>query len=122
MWANPGLVKAFVVVGSIPKNTFAKLGASDGLVTAATAATDTANGVVQAIDAADGEHCDLIMGGIAKVTAGGAIALGAQVTPGADGKAVAAASGNKVAGIAVEAATADGQVIPVLLTPGGFTA
>ena len=122
MWANPGLVKAFDASGAIARYSLVILGPADGQVTVATAATSSCIGAVREIDVVDGDCCDVVVTGIAKVRAGGAIALGAQVTATTDGKAVTAASGNRVAGVAIEAATGDGEIIPVLLTPGGLTA
>ncbi len=59
---------------------------------------------------------------ITKVTAGGAVSAGANLAPGADGKAVAATTGQRVWAVALEAATADGQVITVLAQYPGRTA
>lgn len=52
-------------------------------------------------------------------TAGAAVAAGAELTPNAAGQAVAAATGNHVLGVALEAATAAGQVIRVQITKSG---
>lgn len=56
--------------------------------------------------------------GTAVVTAGGAIAKGAAIQVGADGKAVTQAAGVTVAW-ALQAATADGDRIEVLLVSNG---
>lgn len=58
---------------------------------------------------------------ITKVVAGAAISAGAPVAPGADGKAVTATTGQRVWGIALEAATAADQVITVLAQYPGRT-
>lgn len=68
-----------------------------------------------------GDHAALQIVGMARVTAGAAVAVGDKVTSDANGKAVTVASavGAKyVGGIALEAAGADGEEISVLLTPG----
>ena len=57
--------------------------------------------------------------GIARVTASAAIAIGAEVSTTADGRAVTAATTSRVAGIALQAAGAAGDQIDVLLTPAG---
>ncbi|MEM1426390.1 MAG: DUF2190 domain-containing protein [Cyanobacteria bacterium P01_H01_bin.130] len=122
MWANPTLVKAFEASGAIARYSLVSLGPVEGQVAAATAATDTCLGVSREVDAIAGECCDVVLTGVAKVRVGGAVALGAQVTATTDGKAVTAGSGDRVAGIALEAASVDGGIIPVLLAPGGLTA
>lgn len=64
-----------------------------------------------------GQAATVVIQGIAKVVAGGAITNGAAVVSDSGGAAVAAASGatNMVAGRALRAATGAGAVIPVLL-------
>jgi hypothetical protein len=57
--------------------------------------------------------------GIAPVTASAAITLGAEVATGTDGRAATAATTNRVAGVALQAAAAAGDIINVLLTPAG---
>lgn len=64
-------------------------------------------------EAADGEVLD-IADGIVVVEAGGAIAAGADVEVGADGKAVAKTTGIGV-GVAITGATAAGQLVAVKL-------
>ncbi len=66
----------------------------------------TASGAYLAIDL-------LNTGGTKKIKAGAAISLGAACYEGADGKL--AASGDTVVGTALEAATADGDIIEVLV-------
>lgn len=50
---------------------------------------------------------------------GGAVAAGAELTPDANGAAVTAAAGKYVTAIALEAATAAGQVIKVQIVKSG---
>lgn len=52
-------------------------------------------------------------------TAGAAVAAGAELTPNAAGQAVAVATGNHVLAVALEAATAAGQVIRVQIAKSG---
>ena len=52
-------------------------------------------------------------------TAGAAVAAGVELTPNAAGQAVAVATGNHVLAVALEAATAAGQVIRVQITKSG---
>lgn len=58
-------------------------------------------------------------GGVSKVVTGAPITEGQSVAVDANGRAVSAATGNAIVGIAQEAASASGQVISVLLTDGG---
>ena len=62
------------------------------------------------------------VGSVSKVVASAAIAAGASVTTAASGKAVTAASGHYIAGTALDAASADGEVISVWLTMPGRVA
>ena len=57
--------------------------------------------------------------GVSKVVASGVIAKGGYVSSDASGKATAAGSNDAVLGQALEAAAADGDIIPVLLGVGG---
>lgn len=82
----------------------------------------TAGGLPIGVTRSDGETGDPIpvdVHGTAIVTAGGAIAAGATVAVGTDGKAVAHdGDGDKHAvGRALTAATADGAALEVLLIP-----
>lgn len=62
---------------------------------------------------------DVRVMGIARVTAGAAITIGAEVSTSTTGKAITAATTSRVAGIALQAAAADNDQIDVLLTPAG---
>jgi len=59
------------------------------------------------------------VGSITKVVAGAAIVAGANVSPDAAGKGKTTVSGNYIAGTALEAAGADGDVITVVLSQHG---
>lgn len=65
----------------------------------------------------DGEIAEVGIAGVSKVVAGGAVALWANVQSDATGRAEAAAAADYSQGIALEAATAAGQIIAVLLRP-----
>lgn len=75
-------------------------------------------------DAADGEPVAVVVQGTAVVEAGGAIAVGDNVAADANGRAVVAtpASGYTILGIALEAASAAGEEIEVLLVSPIVTA
>ena len=61
-------------------------------------------------------------GTVSKVIASAAIAAGADVTSTAVGLAVTSATGNYIAGIALRASSASGDLIPVFITQPGRTA
>lgn len=63
------------------------------------------------------EAMTIVHSGVSFVVAGGAIAVGAAVTSDATGRAVAAAVGNTVLGVALETASGVGIQIAVLLQP-----
>jgi Uncharacterized conserved protein (DUF2190) len=79
-------------------------------------------GILQNNPGALGRSATIMQSGITKWVASAAIVRNARVTTENDGRAVTAATGNVVHGIALEAAGAAGQVIAVLLTGGGHTA
>lgn len=64
-----------------------------------------------------GEACELMFTGISKVVASAPITAGANVTTGADGRVATAAAGNRVVGIALEAAATAGDYLPILISP-----
>jgi len=74
-----------------------------------------AEGVLQNDPDAAGKAASVQIDGISKVTAAGAISVGDAVSSAASGKANTAASGDVILGTALGAATADGDVISVLL-------
>ena len=102
---------------------FLKYSAADTVALCA-AATDRAIGVLMNKPAAAGQAADVRILGIAPVVSDGsgtAIAVGDYVGPSRAGKAVKKATAdNNLAGIALDASSADGTVIRVLLTPGAF--
>lgn len=99
----------FVVVNSSGKIVAAGAGAA-------------VDGVLQNNPAADQAATVWGVGSVSKVVAGAAVSQGAQVTPNASGQAVTAASGNYIAGRALQAATGAGQKIPVWVTSPGRVA
>lgn len=86
----------------------------------ATAASDVVLGVLQREGIAT-EVVPVMTCGISMVEASAAINKSALVGPTADGKAVAVASG-AYSGIALEAAGAAGDIIPVLVRPNSTKA
>lgn len=80
----------------------------------ATAAADAVVGVLQNKPQEPGSAATVAIAGVVLVSAAGAVTAGVAVGPDASGQAVAAGA-NAPAGFAIEAATAAGQLIPVLL-------
>jgi hypothetical protein len=97
---------------------FVKLDSTQNQMVLAAAATDKILGVLQdAPTSGDYGRVTLLNGqGTTLVTAAAAISLGAFVTSDSAGKAVATTTaGNLVCGVALEAATADGNLIEIML-------
>lgn len=80
-------------------------------------AAGVALGVLQNDPGAAGT-ASIMVQGVSRVRAGAAIALGAKVGSDANGKARTAITGDTILGIALEAAAADEDIIPVLLHAG----
>jgi hypothetical protein len=108
---------------AIAAYTIVKFSAAETVVAAA-AATDSLIGITNDVAPANGERCDIVVEGVGFVTAGAAVTLGALVTSDASGRAVAAAPAagvnNRMLGTALDAATAAGDVIRVLLQQGSI--
>lgn len=98
----------------------AKLNSTEGQAAVCSAASDTVLGIIQD-DVASGQASLIRVTGITKWVASAAISIGAVVGTTAAGKAVTKSANNdKIAGIALSAAAADGDIISVLLTPGVY--
>lgn len=94
---------------------------SSGQVALCDAAGEIAHGVLQNKPDAQAKAASVRTLGVTKVVAAAAIEEGAVVTPTAAGKVTTGYGADRVLGIALEPAAADGDVIPVMLTPmGGF--
>jgi hypothetical protein len=93
---------------------FVKPGATEGQVVAIAAAADKPIGVQYDTPSAAGRAIEVASGGIVEVTAGAAIAYGAEVQTNATGKAITATTGGTVVGRALQAAAADGDRISIL--------
>jgi hypothetical protein len=107
---------------------FARLvvhGTADDTVVQASAATGNLLGVcVQPGGAASGERADVALSGVVDVEAGAAITRGSLITADAQGRAIvpapAAGANARTAGVAMAAAVAAGDIIPVLLSQGSI--
>jgi hypothetical protein len=74
-----------------------------------------AEGVLQNKPSAAGRAATVAISGISKVVAGGAITKGNLVSSNSSGKAQVAGTNDVILGVAMETATADGELIAVLL-------
>lgn len=115
-----GNVLNFTASTAVPAFRFVSLGATEGTVALASAGGD-AVGVSYELDAVQGARQDVQFDGIAEVTAGGAFAVGAKLKVGSNGKAVAASAGDAYVAVALNSATADGDVVRIKLEKGAAT-
>lgn len=122
--SNIILSKNFQAGAAIGAYTLVKQGATDDQVLPVTAATDAVIGAIQDVAPALGERVDVSLVGITYITAGAAIARDALLMSDASARVItaAAAAGSNVrtVGVAMEAASAAGDVIRVLLSQGSF--
>lgn len=113
-----GNVLNFTAEAAVPAFRFAKAGTTEGNVKLA-GAGETALGATGELDTAEGCRCDVQLDGIAEVECGGSVTFGAKLASDANGKAVAAESGEYL-GIALEGG-ASGDIIRIKLS-GGYVA
>ncbi len=109
----PGLVAGADLSGS--QYRFVKPGATEGKVAAITAATDRPIGVLLDAPSADGKLAEVASFEITEVTAGAAVAYGAEVQTDAQGRAITAVATGYVVGRALQAAGAAGDRFSVAL-------
>ena len=79
------------------------------------------DGVLQGQPIAD-QSASVLVSGVSKMVAGAAVLKGAEVMSSAAGKAITATAGNNIVGRALEAATADDDIIAVLISKQGIKA
>lgn len=92
---------------------------SAGAIVLSAAGTDQVAGVLNN-KPNTGEVCEIMTLGTSKMVAGAAVAKGAVVMSDAQGRAVTGTSTNYGQGIAMEAASAAGELIAVELRPFGI--
>ena len=103
--------------GAVASHRIVKYGDADGKVVLSAAAADAHVGVSGRASAASGGRVEIARAGIADIEYGGNVVRGALLTADADGKAVTAADGNRVIGIAEVSGVAS-DIGQVLLAPG----
>lgn len=114
-----GRVKTYKAGASaIPQGTMVKFD-TDGTVIAATGGTDVIIGIAEQATAANGQ-CPVIIRsaqGTAKVVASTTVSVGAKLTATTAGEAVTTTTDkHEVVGIALEAATTQGDLIEVIVS------
>lgn len=116
--------KNYLAGGAIPAYTPVKFSANPGEVVAAVAATDKVIGVTMDVAVVAGERVDVIHLGEAKVVAGAAFAAGDLLMASAGSQALvaaAAAGANvRVFGEARELASAQGDIVEIVVFPSMF--
>lgn len=121
--SNPILQKSWTAGAAINAFRFVKFSAADTVIQAA-AAADAIIGAANEVGAASGERQDVIHVGIAFVEAGAAFALGALLMSDSVGRAITAAGSAgtnvRIGGVALEAASAAGDIVRVAIGPGSF--
>ena len=88
-----------------------------GALVVSAADTDVVIGVIQSGADASEANVPVCIFGQTKAKASGAITKGARVCPDSSGRIKAAASGDLVCGVALEAAGADGDIIEIFFQP-----
>jgi predicted RecA/RadA family phage recombinase len=115
------LYKQYVAQAAIAPYRIVVPGAAAGQVVQASSAAGLSTGISWDVSPLTGERVDICHAGIHVVEAGAAFAAGAALTADANGRAVAAATaGNRVVGVALEAAVASGDLVNVIVNPGVF--
>lgn len=118
----PPAPKTFEAEAAITFNRFVKLGTVSNGVNPIAAVTDRSIGVaVESADPAAGNSAVSVWlgneGGIVPIEAAAAIALHAKVAPSANGRGQTAVATQWAAGVALKAAGAAGEIIPMLVQP-----
>ena len=115
---NELFIKACYAGAAIGAFLIVKHGAADGFAVQAAAGTDACFGVSDSLGAAAAnDPVDIIRGGIAEVIYGGTVTRGDPLTANAAGKAVKAATGNRIIGFA-EVSGVAGDRGSVFISPG----
>lgn len=113
--ANPGTYKTYKAEGEIAPYRVIALGA--GVVSQAAAADAALIGTTDELGKQSNGNVDVALSGLPEVECGAVITPGAALTSDAQGRAVPAASGNRVIGFALSAG-AEGVIITYLHSLG----
>lgn len=100
---NEGIAKTYYAGAAVGAHLIVKHGADELHAVQAAAATDKIIGVSDLGDDAAEESMDVFHSGIVLVVYGGTVAAGDLLTADASGRAVVAAAGNRIIGVAMQA-------------------
>ena len=120
---HPVLNRALEAGAAIKARRFVQIGTSDGAAVTADADSDTTItgrplGISADVDVPEDGTVDVHMPGIADCVAGAAVTRGSSLKADGAGRAIATATARDfTVGIALEAAAAAGDIIPVLIAP-----
>jgi len=115
--SNPGIYKTYDVSGSLAPYRIVALTATAGMVKQAAGPTEPLIGTTDELGKQDNGRADVAMTGLPEVQCGGTFATGAPLTSDAAGRAVAATTGQRIVGFALEAGIVD-AVVTYLKAPG----
>lgn len=115
----PPVPKTFTASEDLTRYRFVKMGAADNTVDAVDAITDVALGVVvEDVDQSEADGASVWLlneGGIVSIEAAAAISLGDKIAPSTNGRGQTGVSTQYNRGIALQAASAAGHIIPMLV-------
>lgn len=113
----PGFTRSYETAGDLSASHFKAVKLSGATVVGVTAVGDKQVGVLQNKPDAAGKAATVMVSGVTRMVAAGAVTAGAPVYLSADGSASATATGASRIGFAETAAAAQGDHISVLLLP-----
>lgn len=93
---------------------FVRWSAADTVNMSSHSAAEDYAGILQNKPSAANRHASVSVEGVSKIYAGGSVTANDFVTTNGSGRATAAASGDMVMGRALQAASADGEIITIL--------
>lgn len=119
--ADTNLYKTYDVDGALASYRIAAHSAAAGNVKQAAAPTDALMGTTDELGKQANGRADIALSDLPEVECGAAVAAGAPLTSDVEGRAVTAtATGQRVIGFALEAASAAGTIITYQFAPGTF--
>ena len=119
MQSTPVLDKTFYAQANLDTNQFRFVrGVADYTVGLITALGQRAPGIQQNLPPRAGAGCVVRMLGTSKLVMGAAVAAWVELTAAADGRGVAAAAGQVVNALNVQASTAAGEIVEVIVLGG----
>lgn len=112
---NPTLIKTFIADGAIRSERFVVL-SDEGRVTQASSPSQYIIGTADRLIANDRDALDVVLDGIVEVEAGENLTAPVLVTSDSKGQAVAATSGDQIAGLAITDGVL-GEFVSIILSP-----